>query len=108
MNLSLGDAWVARGYLEIGNAFTLRTEGLNFKLSSTLEKFDENWGKNTFGKLKKFEYDPNNFVAANTFHHSDAMAWLENFFMRKMEIRFPPTRFHGNCVVSRTGRNPPL
>ena len=102
---ALGDAWVVRGYLEIGNAFELRTEGLDFKLISTLAKFDETWGTNTFGALKKFEYDPNHFGAAGTFHHSDAICWMENFFMRKIENRFPTIRFHGNCVASRTGNS---
>ena len=95
---------MVRADLKISNIFGLRPTGTDFFVGSTITQFThEDWGDDTIGQL--MANDQSGVCDQNPW----ALGWKEirerlaRSFDLKLELRFPPSRFQGNCVISRLG-----
>ena len=92
---------MVRGHVDIGNLFDLRPKSTYFGVGATVIKFDDTWGDDTFGKLRRLDYA--NFGAEGAYSFPDKICLLEDWFHKKLETRFPFRRTHGACVTTRLG-----
>ena len=100
---NLGDSWVVRTHVDIGNVFDPRPGSTYFGIGATVVKYDDTWGEDTFGNMRDANYA--NFGAEGAFTWFDKLHYLRELFDQKLEVRFPRIRSRGSCISSRIGNS---